>query len=981
MKRGLLLLWSMLLSASLCAQNGSVSGKVTSPDGQSLPGVNVVLKGTTTGSITDSDGNYKLDATEGTLVFSFIGYQVLEIPIDNRSVVDVKMEEDLTTLEQVVVVGYGTQKRKDLTTSVAIVDQTSIKDRPLTSAAEALQGKAAGVQVTQTSGKPGGEISIRVRGATSVQAGNEPLYVVDGVPTTDIRGINANDIESMSVLKDASSAAIYGARAANGVVLITTKRGKANTPVLQFLANVGVTEVTRKLDVLNTEQYRNLMSEINNTVVDPAITQNTTWQHETYRTGSFQNYQLSYSGGTDKGQYYVSGGYLKNKGIINPSAYDRYTLRLNLDNQVKDWLKFGTSFNFVRSKYKNTEDNKAGGRGGVILSALTTPPFLTTYNPDGSGQFAPNPFQPSWENPVAFMEGADEGTTDDRLIGNFNAEVKILEGLSFKTNFGVDYTVHRNDYFLDPFRTVFGRDPSNHGIGRTDQSTTFAWLSENTFNYTKSFGVHNVNVLAGMTAQESTWERTYIEAKDFPSVRGVQTLNAANQIVNAFTEATDWAIASLLARVNYDYDGKYLFTATLRRDGSSRFAPGRQWGTFPSMSAGWRISAEPFMQSVSAINDLKLRVGWGKNGNQEGINNYASYTQSGFRRRSDLGQGPEFVKENVLGGPAITWEETTQTNLGVDLSVLDSRLTFTVDAYLKKTDGLLLDVGFNEYTGFAFARKNAGKMENKGLELAVSSINVESDLRWTTDFNISFNRNKVTELKLNKVYYSAPMYSNGDQNLVRMTEGSSLGTFFGYIYEGVNPDNGNPLYHDFTGNGLNDADRTVIGNAQPNFIFGLTNNLSYKRFDLNIFLQGSQGNDIYNATRMELEGMYDTKNQSTAALNRWTENNRNTDIPRAGIGTGSIRNSTRFVEDGSYLRVKSVTLSYNVNTSPLEKIGINKLSVYATGQNLLTWTNYSGYDPEVNAYAIAGGKGTEIGIDYGTYPQSRTIILGLNVSF
>lgn len=969
------------MSAALWAQNSSVSGKVTSPDGQSLPGVNVVLKGTTTGTITDGDGNYKLEAIEGTLVFSFIGYQILEIPIDNRSVIDVKMEEDLTTLEQVVVVGYGTQRKKDLTTAVAIVDQTAIKDRPLTSAAEALQGKAAGVQVTQTSGKPGGEISIRVRGATSVQAGNEPLYVVDGVPTTDIRGINANDIESMSVLKDASSAAIYGARAANGVVLVTTKRGKANTPQLQFLANVGVTEVTRKLDVLNTEQYRELMSEINNTIVDPALTQNTNWQDETYGTGSFQNYQLSYSGGTDKSQYYVSGGYLNNKGIINPSEYNRYTLRLNLDNQVKEWLKMGTNFNFVRSKYKNTEDNKAGGRGGVILSALTTPPFLTIYNPDGSGQFAPNPFQPSWENPVAFMEGADEGTTDDRLIGNLNAEVKILEGLSFRTNFGVDYTIHRNDYFLDPFRTVFGRDPANHGIGRTDQSTTFAWLSENTFNYTKSFGVHNVNVLAGMTAQESTWERTFIEAKDFPSVPGVQTLNAANQIVNAYTEANDWALASMLARVNYDYDGKYLFTATVRRDGSSKFAPGRHWGTFPSVSAGWRISAEPFMQSVTFINDLKLRAGWGKNGNQEGINNYAYYTQWGFRRRSDLGQGPEFVKESTLGGTGIQWEETTQTNIGIDLSVLNSRLTFTFDAYLKKTDGLLLDVGFPYYTGFDYLRRNSGKVENKGLEFAISSINVESDLRWTTDFNISMNRNKIMELNYNDVYYYAPMYSNGDQYLVRMTEGSSLGTFFGYVYEGVDPDNGNPLFRDFTGNGLNDADRTVIGNAQPKFIFGLTNNLSYKRFDLNIFLQGSYGNDIYNATRMELEGMYDSKNQSTAVLNRWTENNRNTDMPRAGYGVAAIRNSTRFVEDGSYLRVKNVTLAYNVNTSQFEKLGITKLSVYATGQNLLTWTNYSGYDPEVNAYSTVTGRGTELGIDYGTYPQSRTVILGLNVTF
>jgi TonB-linked SusC/RagA family outer membrane protein len=975
------------------AQNTAVTGKVTTANGESLPGVNVLLKGSNTGTITDAEGNYRISATEGTLVFSFIGYSMQEVPVSGRTTIDVVMEEDVTTLEQVVVVGYGVQKRKDITTSVVVVDQSAIENRPMVSAAEALQGKAAGVQVVQPSGKPGGDISVRVRGSTSVQAGNEPLYVIDGVPTTDTRGLNPNDIATLTVLKDASSAAIYGARAANGVVLITTKRGAAGTPVLRFNATMGVSKMGNTLDVLSTEQYRELMEEVQGPgSVDPAITQNTDWQKEVFGTGSFQNYQLSYSGGDEKNQFYVSGGYLKNKGIIRPSQYDRYSFRLNLDNQVQKWLKIGTNLNFVQSNYKNTEDNKSSGRGGVIMSALNTPPFLNVYKPDGSGQFDPNPFQASWENPVAYMEGADEGTTDNRLIGNISGQIDIIEGLSFKTNFGIDYTVHRFDYFLDPFRTVFGRDPTNHGIGRAERSSTFAWLSENTLNYSKSFGVNNFSVLAGVTTQESTWERSYIEGKDFPSVPGVQTLNAANQILTALTEETDWAIYSFLARVNYDYDGKYLVSAAIRRDGSSRFAAGHQWGTFPSISAGWRISAEPFMQNVEVINDLKLRGGWGKNGNQEGINNYASYSQYSFARQSDLGGGPLITREGTLGTENISWEETTQANLGIDLSLFNSRLTFTIDAYLKKTDGLLLDLEPPDYTGYDFVRMNAGSMENKGLEFSVSSVNVERDeFTWNTDFNISFNRNKVTDLQLNEIYYFAPIYSNGDQNVVIMKPGVSLGTFYGYIADGVNPETGNMMYRDINDNGvLNEADRTIIGNAQPKFIFGMTNVFSYKRFGLNVFLQGTYGNDIYNSTRVDLEGMFDSKNQSTAVLNRWTESNRNTSIPRAGLGTESVRNSTRFIEDGSYLRVKSITLSYNIDPQPLKKLGINKLSVFTTGQNLLTMTNYSGFDPEVNAFSangtntvdgITGGKGTEIGVDYGTYPQSKTIIFGVNVEF
>ncbi len=990
MKRTLQVMMVMFISLSVFAQDGAVTGKVTAESGEGLPGVNVVLKGTTVGSITDAEGNYRITANDGILVFSFIGYTAQEVPVEGRSVIDIVMAEDVKTLEQVVVVGYGTQRRKDLTTSVVTVSQEDFKDRPIVSATEGLQGKAAGVQVIQPSGKPGGDISVRVRGSTSVQAGNEPLYVIDGVPTTDIRGLNANDIETMSVLKDASSASIYGARAANGVVLITTKRGKSDVPVLQFNAYAGFSKIGKQIDVLNTEQYANLMEDVLGSG-SVTSTNYTDWQKEVFSTGSNQNYQLSYSGGNEKSRYYVSGGYLHNKGIVRPATYDRYTLRLNLDNQVNNWFKIGTSINFINSKYHNTQDNASSGRGGVIMSALNTPPFLNVFKADGSGQFDPNPFQPSWENPVAYMEGPDEGTTDNRLIGNVTGEVKLLQGLTFKTNLGIDYTNHLYNFYLDPFRTVVGRDPSNHGLGRAEHSSTSAWLSENTLNYATSVGQHNFSVLAGMTVQESSWEYSYMEGKDFPDDSKIKTLNAANEITSGRTEESDWAIYSFLGRVTYDYEGKYLFTGTLRRDGSSRFSEGRQWGTFPSASIGWRLSAEPFMENVSIVDDLKLRAGWGKNGNQEGINNYASYTQYTFVRQAATGAGPSIVREPTLGNQAITWEETTQTNIGLDLSILSSRINFTFDAYFKETSGLLLDVELPDYSGYEYIRLNAGSMENKGLEFSISTVNVDKKFKWNTDFNISINRNKVKSLELNEVYYYAPIYSNNQQAIV-MRPGLPLGTFFGYISEGVDPETGNIKYKDLNNNGtINEADRTIIGYAQPNFTYGMTNSFSFKNFNLSVFLQGSQGNDIFNATRVDLEGMFDHKNQSTDVLRRWEEEGDITDIPKATPGNvDNVRNSSRFVENGSYLRVKSISLTYNVNADLLRKIGISRLSLYATGQNLFTITDYSGFDPEVNAFGTirsnsdpngSVSKGTELGVDYGTYPQSKAVIFGMNVQF
>ncbi|MCB0568543.1 MAG: TonB-dependent receptor [Phaeodactylibacter sp.] len=973
MARLITFIFSFLVAIAGSAQ---VTGKVTDASGEPLVGATVSLKGTTQGTITDLDGTYDIAVKEGVLLFSYTGYEPQEIAIDGRNTIDVVLQTASYLLDDIVVIGYGTQKKEDLTTAVVVIDSKSIKNRPMVSAAEALQGKAAGVQVVQPSGKPGADIAVRVRGATSVLAGNEPLYVVDGVPTTDIRGLNPSDIASMTVLKDASSAAIYGARAANGVVIITTKRGEANTSTISFNAYAGFSGLRKTIETLSTKQYRNLIDEIIPGALDPAATGYTNWSDEVFGYGNIQNYQLAFSGGTAKSRYLLSANFLNQAGIVEPARFNRYSIRLNLDNQATDWLKTGASMNVLRSSTKDTPDNASSGRGGVIMSALNTPPFLNIYKKDGSGQFDPNPFQPSWENPIAYMFGPDQEAIDTRLFGNFNAEATLFKGFALKTNLGADINAHQWSYYLDPFRTNYGRN--QNGSGQADKSNTTIWLWENTASYSAAFGDNKISLLAGSSIQKSYWSDSYISGNDFPADVSVTTLNAANSIY-ASTDVQEWSLASFFGRFTYDYKSKYLLSASVRRDGSSKLA--HHWGTMPSFSLGWRISAEPFMESLDAIYDLKLRLGWGKNGNQEGISNYARYGLISYYRRAATNplSGPAAVQV-TYGNPDLRWETTAQSNIGLDLSLWEGRLNFIADAYYKKTDDVLLNVQLSNSLPITSIQTNAGTIENKGLEFNISTVNTTGGLRWNTDFNISFNKNKVLELQYTDVYYFGRVYSN-NQDVAIVREGLPLGVFYGYVSEGVDPETGDLIYKDVNENGIFDpGDRTIIGDANPDFTYGMANSLSWKNFTLDIFFQGSQGNDIFNATRIDLEGMFDSKNQSAVVLRRWSPDNRDTDIPRA-IGGGNVdnvRNSTRFVEDGSYLRLKSVTLSYDINPKVLERLSIRRLSVYVTGQNLLTLTNYSGFDPEVNAF---GRSATELGIDYGTYPQSRTLIAGFNLEF
>ncbi|HRN33201.1 MAG TPA: TonB-dependent receptor [Saprospiraceae bacterium] len=956
----------------------SVEGTVTGSDGMPVAGATITVKGQNEGTVTDADGRFLIKVAEDAiLVISSVGYVSVEVKA--ASVVNVVLQVDNLLLNQVVVVGYGSQSKKNITGSISSVEGEEFANRPVFSTAQALQGKAAGVQVTQPSGKPGTEFSIRIRGTNSVNANNDPLYVIDGIPTTDTRGLNPNDIESMQILKDAASAAIYGARASNGVVLITTKKGSAGSTATTFNTYFGFTRLAKSIDVLNGSQYIEYMRDRGEAISEENA--NTDWEKETFGTGINQNYQLAFSGGTEQARYYLSLGYLGDKGMVRPAEFKRYSARLNVDSRINKWLTVGSNINFYRTNTYNAGDNASSGRGGIILSALNSPPNLSVYDTDNPKQFSTNPFQASWETPLSYMSREDINNSN-RFLGNAFAEIRLMKDLKFRTNLAADISNGVNEFYVDPVRTVYGRQ--NHGISNVSKWEYMSLLAENTLTYTNNFGLSNVTALVGLSVQDNNYGFAYINTKDLP-LEPVKTTNAGNQVEGAGNTKTTSAIVSQFGRLMYDYDSKYLLTVAVRRDGSSKLAAGNKWDIFPSFSAGWRISQEEFFKNIHGVNDLKLRGGWGQTGNQEGVSDFAAYGLLGFSRITPgnvfIGPG---IRRLTIANPELRWEKTTQTNIGFDITVLENRLTMAADVYWKKTHGLIMSIPLPSSVGVEqpFIR-NDGELENKGVEFMISSINFKKEkITWNTDFNISFNKNKVSKLGLQKIYDYAKIYSNG-QNAIRMTEGQPLGSFYGYISEGVDPESGNIKYRDLDGNGIiTPDDRTFIGQASPKFIYGMTNNLSFMGFDLSIFIQGVQGNKIFNATKMDLEGMFDSKNQSIKVLDRWKNPGDITSLPRANeAGDGSldnIHNSTRFVEDGSFLRLKAVTLAYNIPTGWIKRANIRNLSIYATAQNLLTLTKYSGFDPEVNAYGV-NSRGTEFGVDYGTYPQTRQIIFGLNL--
>lgn len=972
--------FALLFFCQLAFSQTIISGKVTDNNNLPLMGVSVILQGSSIGTTTDFDGKYSLSDNideNAILSFSYIGFEQQEIVIGNRSTINVQLIEETDYLDEVVVVGYGSQLKKDITGAVATIDSESFESRPNIQVGSLLQGQSSGVQVLSSSGKPSAGFSVRVRGTNSINASSEPLYVVDGVPTNDTRSINPSDIDAITVLKDASSAAIYGAQGANGVVLITTKRGTTSKPTVSIDTYTGFSQAWNTLPVLNGEQYRDLMTEMgqNPRAGWDFYTARTDWQNEIFQNGFSSNYQASVSGKSASTNYFVSAGYLSQEGAVRSSELQRRNFKINLEQDINDWLKVGSRLAYTVYRDVDVNDNNSINQGGVLLGALSTPPIIGVYNADGT--FTSNPFQ-NWENPLASTDGLDREFNDQRFLGNVYLEAIFLDGFKYRFNYGIDNNNGVYDSFLDPFKTGYGVAIGGEAIHSTSKKSYY--IVENTLSYSKVFNKHNVEALVGSVAQKFRYEGSDITTRNFAS-DAITTPSGGAEIMSASAWKSERSNASFLSRINYSYADKYLITANFRADGSSVFGPDQRWGYFPSFSLGWRVSNEKFFGENTFVNDLKIRAGWGVVGN-DNIDAYSYFGRVGTGANYPIGGAAQpGTYPASIENLELKWEEAEQTNIGIDVSLFNNRVSLTADAYIKKTKDLLLNAPLPTSTGFDSATRNIGEIENKGLEFALNTSNIETEnLSWNTGFNISFNLNEVVDLVGKELLQGGITGGRGEPSLVR--EGEPLGTLYGYVFGGVDPATGDAYYIDVNGESTfapKPEDRTIIGDANPDFYYGLTNSINYKGFGLFVFLQGTQGNDMLNVTRIETEGMIDPKNQSFAVVNRWRQPGDITNIPRASwSNSDNSRVSTRFIEDGSYLRFKTITLSYDLSQNILDKLGITSLKIYGTGENIFTITNYSGFDPEVNAY---GGSNTIQGIDFGTYPQTRNLILGINVTF
>lgn len=984
-----LMLFSCL---SVFGQQHSVKGTVTDQNGLPVIGMTVLEQGTGNGAVTDENGQYSItvQSPEAFLEFNSLGYETVIEPVNGRNVVNVMSSESAIALDAVVAIGYGSVKKQDLTTAVSVVSTEDMKLRPVTEASGFIQGKVAGVQVQQTSGLPGGGMTVRIRGASSIASSNDPLYVVDGVPVGEgnyaIAYLSPNDIESMSILKDASSAAIYGSRAANGVVLITTKQGKISKgPQINFSTYVGLSNVTKTYDVLNVAQYKDLMDEIGAATLPDGLKDETDWFDEVYSTGVSQNYQISVSNGNEKLRYYIGGGYTDEKGIIDVAYNRRYNVKASIDSDLFKWISVGANVAYSSYRSNGIISGTGSNRAGVVLSVINTPTYAKIWDEENPDWYWTNFYGANLTTPAENMaRTADNYTQTDRMLLTGYATIKFHKNLNFKSTVTMDRRWVHDYSFLDPIHTSYGR--TQHGTASSTRSDDMRMVYDNILTYNNSWGGrHNFEAMGGTSATTSRWEnlsgsRSYFSPDYDNAVWG---LNGGNKggLRGQSQGFSRWAIMSYLARVSYNFDSKYYITANFRADGSSKLAPGHRWGFFPSVSAAWRLSSEPWLKDVEWISDLKLRAGWGQSGNQAGLDDYAwvqmyntnyyDWTQTDYADST-----PAVGSKSNIGNKDLTWETTTQTNVGIDFSVLDHKLTFTLDGYYKYTRDLLMSVPLP--SPYPSIYRNEGEMSNWGLELALSSINIDrKGFRWNTDFNISMNRNRLEKLDLQQVYYYTQTSEALSEYVVRMTPGQPLSMFWGYKALGVDPETGMMQYEDLNGDGkINSSDKQYIGNANPWFTFGMTNTLSWKGISLSFLITGSVGNDIYNASKIEMVGMYNGSNQITDVLRRWKVPGQVTDIPKAGE-LDNLRASTRWVEDGSYLKVKNITLSYDIVHPKLKRANIAKIQPYVTLDNMVTFTNYSGYDPEMSQYTSA----TSMGIDWGTYPNVKTVTFGVNIDF
>lgn len=980
------LLFSILffLACSAYAQDRIVRGKVISPeDNSGLPGVSVFVKGTSKGTTTDQNGNYQVEvaAGENTLGFSFIGYVTQEVAIGNRETVDVNLQADTRQLAEVVVTGYTTVDKRLLNESVAVVKSDALKDIPVSSIDGILQGQASGVQVLQNSGTPGGAMSVRIRGTTSINGSGQPLYVIDGIPvTTDdyaqvgyegqgisaLSDLNPNEVESFSVLKDAAAVAIYGARASNGVVLITTKRGKKGNSQINFNTYYGVQQVWRTLDMLNTRQWMEYRNDLTNSVVfteddmnNPDYP-NTDWQDVIFRSAPISNYDLSVTGGDEKTKFYVSGSYFKQDGILIGTSFQRVNGRVNLDHQVNSKLNVGTSIGLTYSTSNRVEGDAS--LHGPLPNGISTPSIYPVYNDDGSyNQDGP------YSNPVSIANEAINENFTYRVIGNIYAGYELMPGLTFTTKWGVDFYNLREHAF--EYNTVQGQ--KYNGLGFETYTNAINLVSNNILKYEKSFDKHNVDFLLGYSFEKKEVRDIYIRGQDYASPN-LQYLNSASTFVDPSASAFDKGLQSFFGKANYNFDNKYLLGVSGRLDASSNFGPNNKYGFFPSVSAAWRMSEESFIRdNVEKISQLKIRASYGLLGNDAiGSFQFASFYGTG----TYLGQ-PTVYPSN-MGNPDLKWETTAQFDMGVDVGLFNDKITLTADFYSKKTKDLLQNRPINPSSGFGSIAANIGEMENKGVEVTIGAGHDLGPVKWTTNLNLSANRNKVTKL------YAGQAIDDIGRGGNRIMEGQPIGIFYSYKSLGVDPSTGDIVFADKNSDGqITTADRMVVGNPHPDFIGGFTNTFAYSGFDLSVFLQFSYGNDVFNGSRLYLESLQGGDNQTTAVLRRWQQPGDITDIPRATlepVAADNKRVSSRFIEDGSYLRIKNVTLGYTFNKELMQRIHVSSLRLYVSAQNLFTFTNYSGLDPEVN---YGGNDTAQIGTDFFTFPQARTFTAGLNLKF
>ncbi|MEX0315732.1 MAG: SusC/RagA family TonB-linked outer membrane protein [Allomuricauda sp.] len=1010
----------------------SISGTVKDSDGQPLPGANVVEKGTTNGTQTDFDGNFTITVsdTEATLVISYIGFSTKEITIENQSQIEVTLQEDTAGLDEVVVVGYGSQSRAKVTGAISSVKAEQIADLPVTSFDQALAGQISGVQVSQGTGSPGEGAEIKVRGVGTLTAGSNPLLVIDGFPSESVRisDINPNDIESVQVLKDAASSAIYGSRGSNGVILISTKKSRGNETKISFNSYTGFQQVANTYHMADGYEWAEFqlatlralnpasfpadyipdayVPYINGT---PGLT-STDWQDEIFRSAPITSYQVSALGGNDKTQYYISGEFFDQEGIIISTDYKRYNFRANITSTILDRpeasflnnVKLGVSLAPTYS-ISNRVSQSHHNEDGILITALYAYPNFAAHNPDGSFNiseqilFGQSPTGlknggARFENPVAVAHERDQVFKRFNFLGNTYLDFELIDGLNFKTYFGLSYSDSEENVFR-PSTIGRRRDPApTTALGRLDNGRILNWINENTLTYQKTFNEdHNLNVLLGHSIQKESLFSSFLTSEN-ASANNLATFNGTNVITGGDTLEEEWALISYLSRVNYDYKGKYLISASFRRDGSSRFGDNSKWGNFPSVSLGWRLSEEDFLLDNKTISDLKLRASWGVTGNNL-IPNYGGTALLGNANYGSLGGFSTITSPN----PNLSWEETKQVDFGMDLSLFNGHVSIIADYYNSTTDGLLLNVPVPSQSGFTNSLQNLGEVENKGFEFAISANNVKlGEVEWSSSFNIAFNDNKVLSLgtdqtriieKFHKTEVGRPIGEfylwniTGVYNTQAEIDATPhvSGTLPGdYIVEDVNGDNV-----------INGEDRKVIGSPLPDFTYGFSTSFKYKGFDLSTLLQGSVGNDVLNFNYFFISRNGDFANVLADRVNgRWqSPENPGTGFARAGAREFEYDQSSRLLQSGDFLRFRNITLGYTFNQNTLDKLGLDKLRLYLSSLNPFTFTKYEGYNPEVNSVTNTGGTSVrnggplQPGIDWGNYPSAKSFTIGLNLTF